>query len=184
MHSVMLTLHCFLAPALWGNMTIGSPLVLQFERSRQAAAEQQEYLRAAQQEAQQREEQALGCADQGEQNWLLCCRCRAAVRMSPAAIARPSALLGPHAAATPLWPAEFTPAWRAAGLPTGPSALRLDGSRLAAAQLLDPLKLGSGHRSHVRKEVLQPPLVLQHNDATQAPHYLQATSNLRVSAGG
>ena len=78
--------------------------------------------------------------------------------------------------------AEFTPGWRAAGLPVKPSALRLDQQRLAAAGLLDPLELRQRQSSHVQQEVLLPPRVFEYNDTSQAPHYLQSTANLRVGA--
>ncbi|GBF91983.1 hypothetical protein Rsub_04707 [Raphidocelis subcapitata] len=78
--------------------------------------------------------------------------------------------------------AEFTPAWRLAGLPSKPSPLRVDPAKAATAALLDP---AAAHRELARRlEVaeLSPPRVFEYDDDTLEPHHLQATENLKVRA--
>ncbi|MEW5318142.1 MAG: hypothetical protein WDW38_009388 [Sanguina aurantia] len=77
--------------------------------------------------------------------------------------------------------AEFTPAWRDAGLPMKPSHLRLDPSKMEGGRLVNPTTIISAYNQIKRKEVLQPPQVFEYNDTSVEPHYLRMTQGLQSS---
>ncbi|KAI8476325.1 MAG: hypothetical protein J3K34DRAFT_512165 [Monoraphidium minutum] len=78
---------------------------------------------------------------------------------------------------------EFTPAWRASGLPSRPPRLALDPGRAAAGALLDPAAVAGRVAAAAQREVLSPPRVMEYADGAAEPHHLRATGNARVRQG-
>ena len=76
--------------------------------------------------------------------------------------------------------ADFTPAWREAGLPTKPSHLELDAPLMSSARLVNPRSILGQHQGHQGREVLQPPRVYEYNDTSIDPHYVKLTATLQM----